>query len=165
VVVWPPISLRRGDLLVKHGNGFTLIEMLIVVVIIGLIGLISLPRLNSAFAQSNVLSAKARVSALYSTARATAVSNNQTATLRINGNQVMVYASPRRKAPINVANTIDTIVRPSDLSTAFGVTLSGGVDSVRITSSGLGMDSAAIVMTKYSAVDTLYISRYGRVIK
>jgi prepilin-type N-terminal cleavage/methylation domain-containing protein len=149
---------------VKRGNGFTLIEMLIVVVIIGLIGIISLPRLNSAFAQSNVLSAKARLSALYSTARATAVSNNQTATLRVNGNQVMVYASPRRKAPIG-ANTLDTIVRPTDLSTSFGVTLSGGVDSVRIASSGLGMDSAAIVMTKYSAVDTLYISRYGRVLK
>ena len=148
----------------KRRNGFTLIEMLIVVVIIGLIGLISLPRLNTAFAQSNVLSAKARVSALYSTARATAVSNTQTATLRVTGNQVMVYASPRRKAPIG-ANTLDTIVRPTDLSTSFGVTLSGGVDSVRVASSGLGMDSAAFVLTKYTTVDTLYISRYGRVIK
>jgi prepilin-type N-terminal cleavage/methylation domain-containing protein len=150
---------------VKRGNGFTLIEMLIVVVIIGLIGLISLPRLNSAFAQSNVLSAKARLMALYSTARATAVSNNQTATLRLNGNQVMVYASPRRKPPINVANTIDTIVRPSDLSSTYGVTLGGGVDSVRIASSGLGLDSAVITLTKYSALDTVIISRYGRVLK
>ena len=83
----------------KRGNGFTLIEMLIVVVIIGLTGLIALPKLNTAFAQSNVLSAKARLSALYHTARATAVSGNQTATLRFNGNQVMVYATPRRKAP------------------------------------------------------------------
>ena len=36
--------------------------------------LIVLPRLNAAFAQSNVLSAKARVMSMYSTARATAVS-------------------------------------------------------------------------------------------
>ena len=148
----------------KRGNGFTLIELLIVVVIIGLVGLISLPKLNTAFAQSNVLSAKARLSALYNAARSTAVSSNQTATLRLNGNQVMVYATPRRKAPIG-ANTLDTIVRPTDLSTSFGVTLSGGYDSVRIASSGLGMDSAAIVLTKYTAVDTLYISRYGRVLK
>ena len=146
----------------KRGNGFTLIEMLIVVVIIGLAGLIALPKLNTAFAQSNVLSAKARLMALYNTARATAVSSNQTATLRINGNQVMVYASPRRTAG---AGTIDTIVRPSNLSTSFGVTVGGGVDSVRVASSGLGMDSAVIVLSKYTAVDTLYISRYGRIIK
>jgi len=149
---------------VKRGNGFTLIEMLIVLVIIGLSGLIALPKLNQAFAQSNVLSAKARLAALYNAARATAVSGNQTATLRINGNQVMVYATPRRKAPIG-ANTLDTIVRPTDLSSSFGVTLSGGYDSVRIASSGLGMDSAAIVLTKYTSIDTLYISRYGRVLK
>jgi len=150
---------------VKRGNGFTLIEMLIVVVIIGLAGLIALPKLNRAFAQSNVLSAKARLMALYNAARATAVSSNQTATLRISGNQVMVYASPRRKAPFSVANTIDTIVRPTNLSTSFGVTVGGGVDSVRVASSGLGMDSAVIVLSKYTALDTLYISRYGRVIK
>ena len=148
----------------KRGNGFTLIEMLIVMVIIGLVSLISLPRLNRAFAQSNVVSAKARLAALYNVARATAVSSNQTATLRFNGNQVMVYATPRRKLPIG-ANTLDTIVRPTDLSTSFGVTLSGGYDSVRIASSGLGMDSAAVVLTKYTSVDTLYISRYGRVLK
>jgi prepilin-type N-terminal cleavage/methylation domain-containing protein len=147
---------------VKRGNGFTLIEMLIVLVIIGLSGLIALPKLNQAFAQSNVLSAKARLAALYNAARATAVSSNRTATLWFNGNTVLVYASPRRTAGVG---TCDTIVRPTDLSSSFGVTLSGGYDSVRIASSGLGMDSAAIVLTKYTSIDTLYISRYGRVLK
>jgi Tfp pilus assembly protein FimT len=138
--------------------------MLIVMVIIGLVSLISLPRLNRAFAQSNVLSAKARLAALYNAARVTAVSSNQTATLWVNGNQAMVYASPRRKAPFG-ANNIDTIVRPTNFSTNFGVTLSGGYDSVRIASSGLGMDSAAFVLTKSTAVDTLLISRYGKVVR
>jgi len=150
---------------VKHENGFTLIEMLIVVVIIGLAGLIALPKLNTAFAQSNVLSAKARVAALYSAARATAVSRNQTGILRVNGNQIYVYARPRRNPPINAANTVDTVVRPLNVSTVFGVNLGGGVDSVRIASTGLGLDSAVITFTKYTSIDTLYISRYGRVQK
>lgn len=145
----------------KRGNGFTLIEMLIVVVIIGLVSLISLPKLNRAFAQSNVLSAKARLTAMYSAARANAVSANQTSVLRLNGNQVYVYAYPRRTP----GGTVDTIVRPSNLSTTYGVTLSGGTDSVRVASTGLGLDSAVIVLTKYSALDTLTISRYGRVQK
>jgi prepilin-type N-terminal cleavage/methylation domain-containing protein len=145
-------------------NGFTLIEMLIVVVIIGIVGVISLPKLNAAFARSNVLSAKTRIAALYSVARATAVSRNQTAILRINGNQVYVYARPRRNTPIG-ANTIDTVVRPVNISTLFGVTVGGGVDSARIAPTGLGLDSAVITFSKYPSLDTLYISRYGRVQK
>jgi prepilin-type N-terminal cleavage/methylation domain-containing protein len=160
----PPRSLLQEERHVARRRGFTLIEMLVVLVVIGLTGLIALPKLNDAFAHSNVLSAKARLAALYSTARTTAVSSNQTGVLRVNGNQVYVYATPRRKAPVG-ANTRDTIVRPTDFSTAFGVTLSGGVDSVRIASSGLGLDSANIVLTKSHSVDTLYISKYGRVIK
>ena len=149
----------------KRGNGFTLIETLIVLVIIGLVSLIALPKLNAAFAQSNVLSAKSRVMALYSAARATAVSRNQTGILRVNGNQVYVYARPRRNPPINGANTVDTVVRPMNISTLFGVTVGGGVDSVRVAPTGLGLDSAVIVFSKYSSLDTLYISRYGRVQK
>ena len=145
-------------------RGFTLIEMLIVLVVMGLTTLIALPRLNAAFAQSNVLSAKARLMSMYSTARATAVSNGQTAILRVNGNQMYVYARPRRKLPIG-ANTIDTIVRPVNLSTSFGVTMNSGADSVRISPNGLGLDSAVIVLTKSSSRDTVIISRYGRVLK
>jgi prepilin-type N-terminal cleavage/methylation domain-containing protein len=147
---------------VHRRNGFTLIEALIVLVIIGLTGLIALPKLNTAFAQNNVLSAKARLLTLYSTARAAAVGNSQTAILRVNGNQIYVYARPRRKSG---AGTVDTIVKPTNLSTSYGVTLSGGVDSVRIMPTGVGLDSAVIVLTKYSSVDTVIISKYGRVIK
>jgi prepilin-type N-terminal cleavage/methylation domain-containing protein len=150
---------------VGRPNGFTLIEAMMVMVIIGLAGLIAIPKLNDAFAQSNVLSAKARIMALYSAARATAVGNSQTAVLRVNGNQVYVYAWPRRKPPVGGVGAVDTIVRPSSISSTYGVTLSGGVDSVRISPTGLGLDSAAIILTKSSHVDTLFISRYGRVIK
>jgi prepilin-type N-terminal cleavage/methylation domain-containing protein len=144
--------------------GFSLIEMLIVIVIIGLLGLIALPRLNAAFDRSNVVSAKSHVTTLYGAARTAATSANQTAVLRLNGDQVYVYAWPRRKTPIG-ANTVDTVVRPTNLAATYGVSLSGGVDSVRIASTGLGMDSAVIVMTKRAAVDTMIISRYGRVLK
>jgi prepilin-type N-terminal cleavage/methylation domain-containing protein len=144
--------------------GFSLTEMLIVVVIIGLAGMIALPRLNVAFDRSSVGSAKSRLTALYGAARAVATSANQTAALRINGNQVYVEASPRHKLPIG-ANTIDTIVRPTNFSTAYGVALSGGVTSVRVASTGLGLDSALVVFTKGYAMDTVIISRYGRVLK
>lgn len=143
--------------------GFSLTEMLIVVVIIGLAGMIALPRLNAAFDRSSVGSAKSRLTALYGAARAVATSANQTAGLRLNGNQVYVYATPRHKPPVGVG--IDTIVRPADFSTAYGVTLSGGFDSVRVASTGLGLDSAVIVLTKGYSADTVIINRFGRVLK
>jgi prepilin-type N-terminal cleavage/methylation domain-containing protein len=144
--------------------GFSMVEMLIVVVIIGLMGLIALPKLNAAFDQSNVISAKSHLTALFAAARTAATSGNQTAVLRLNGNQIYVYAYPRRKAPFG-ANTKDTIVRPTNLATTYGVTLGGGFDSVRVASSGLGMDSALVIFTKRYAVDTVIISRYGRVLR
>ena len=148
----------------KRRNGFTLIETLLVVVIMGLVTLMALPKINSAFAHTNVINAKSRLVALYSTARSAAMSLNQTAILRLNGNQVYVYARPRRKAP-TAGNSVDTIVRPTNFSTVYGVTVSGGADSVRIASTGLGLDSAAVILTNDSMVDTVFISRYGRVIK
>jgi type II secretion system protein H len=149
---------------VARRHGFTLIETLIVLVVIGLAGLIALPKLNAAFTQSTLTSAKGRVMSMFSAARAAAVSNGQTAILRVNGNQVYVYARPRLKLPIG-ANTIDTVVKPVNLSAAFGVTVSGGVDSVRIAPTGLGRDSAVIVLTKSGHLDTLIISKYGRVLQ
>lgn len=143
-------------------HGFSLIEMLIVLVVIGLTSLIALPKMNAAFTHSNIISAKSKLASLYSIARSTAVSSGQTAILRVNGNQVYVYARPRLKAG---AGTVDTITQPSNLSTQFGVTLSGGVDSVRISPNGLGLDSAVIILTKSSWLDTVIISRYGRVLK
>jgi prepilin-type N-terminal cleavage/methylation domain len=147
---------------VARRHGFSLIEMLIVLVVIGLTSLIALPKMNAAFTHSNIISAKSKLASLYSIARSTAVSSGQTAILRVNGNQVYVYARPRLKAG---AGTVDTITQPSNLSTQFGVTLSGGVDSVRISPNGLGLDSAVIILTKSSWLDTVIISRYGRVLK
>jgi len=147
---------------VARRHGFSLIEMLIVMVVIGLTSLIALPKMNAAFTHSNVISAKSKLASLYSIARSTAVSTGQTAILRVNGNQVYVYARPRLKVG---AGTVDTITQPTNLSTEYGVALSGGVDSVRISPNGLGLDSAVIILTKSSWLDTVIISRYGRVLK
>ena len=143
-------------------NGFTLIETLIVLVVIGLVGLIAMPKFQQALAQSNILSAKAKLMALYAKARATAAGSSQTAILRINGNVAYVYARPRRKAG---AGTIDTITPVENIYNQYGVTVSGGVDSVRVSPTGIGMDAASIILTKSGRTDTIFISQYGRVLK
>lgn len=145
-------------------GGFTLIETLAVLVVIALGMLIALPRFADTVAQSNLSSARAKVISLYSSARASASSSGRSAWLHLTGNRVYVTASPRRKAPIG-ANTIDTLTPPENVYTQYGVSVGYNTDSVRIDPAGLGRDSAVIVLTKGSRVDTVRISQYGRVLK
>ena len=141
--------------------GFTLVETLIVVVVIGLVSLIAMPKFQHALAHSNVLSAKAKVVSLYARARASAIESGRTAAVRANGNSLVVTASPRR---LPGAGTIDTVVAPTNIRTQYGVGLSG-LDSVRVGPTGIGLGAAQIVLTKSSYADTVFINQFGRVRK
>lgn len=143
-------------------NGFTLIEMLMVVVVISLTTLIALPRFRAAVNHSNMLSARARVMASFSAARATAAGSGRMAVLHLNGGTVWVSAAPRLKPG---AGTRDTIIIPQNLGTMYGVTATNTVDSVLIDQSGLGRNASSIVLSHGSLLDTIQISQYGRVMK
>jgi type II secretion system protein H len=142
--------------------GFTLIEMLIVVVVIGLMTLIALPRLNDAFAQSNLTSARAKVVSLFSTARANAAGTSRTTVLRLSGNRMYVVSWPRLKAG---AGTIDTVTPVGNITTEYGVTATVSSDSILVDQSGLGRNGSTIVLTKSGRADTIVINQYGRVLK
>ncbi|MFL5495599.1 MAG: Tfp pilus assembly protein FimT/FimU [Gemmatimonadales bacterium] len=148
--------------------GFSLIEMLIVVVVIGLMTLIALPRLADAFAQNNLNSTRAKVISLYSVARATASGSSRTTVLHVAGNQAYVTASPRM-VPV-AGSDIDTITKPESIYTEYGVTanvLPAGRDSILIDQSGLGRNGSntTIILSKSGRADTITISQYGQIQK
>lgn len=147
-------------------HGFTLIEMLMVVVIISLTMLMALPRFRAAVNRSNMLSARAKVMASFSAARAAAAGSGRVTTLHVSGNQVWVTATPRLKAPIG-ANTLDTVVLPKNLNTMYGVTATPSVGTVVVGQNGLGNSGGAtsIVLSHGDLGDTITISQYGRVQK
>ncbi len=80
------------------------------------------------------------------------------------GDRVYVTATPRRKLP-TAGNSQDTLTPPEDVYTQYGVDVTSDKDSIKIDPAGLGRDSAFILLTKGSRVDTVRISRYGRVQK
>lgn len=143
--------------------GFTLVETLIVIVVIGLVSLIGLPKLQHAWAHSNVLSSKAKITSLYARARAAAVEGSRTAILVVNGGNAYVVARPR----LTGAGAYDTITPVENLYTQFQVSLTSNVDSVWIAPTGLGLGAAQtqIVLTKGSYADTVFINQYGRILK
>jgi type II secretion system protein H len=141
--------------------GFSLIEMLIVVVVIGLMTLIALPRLSDAFAQNNLNSARVKIISLFSTARATAAGTSRFTVLRLSGNQIYVVAWPK----LNGAVGIDTVTPVENINTEYGVTAIPSADSILLDQSGLGRNAATIILSKSGRADTITISQYGRILK
>ena len=143
-------------------NGFTLVETLMVIVIVGLLMLIAFPKVRDSLAQSNLVSARSKVMSLYSVARATSVNSGRVTWLHAHGNLAYVTAIGRRKAGAGVQ---DTITPPENIQTQYGVSLASNADSVRINPNGIGSMAAVIRLVKGSRADTVNVSSYGRVMK
>jgi prepilin-type N-terminal cleavage/methylation domain-containing protein len=153
----------RGSILVSRRDGFTLVEALMVIVVIGLVSLIGLPRLQNAWAHSNVLSSKAKITSLYARARASAIEGSRTAILVVNGGNAYVVARPRL---VDLAgSTFDTITPVENLYTQYRVNLTADVDSLPVAPTGLGLGGAQVVLTKGSYADTVFVNQYGRILK
>jgi prepilin-type N-terminal cleavage/methylation domain-containing protein len=73
-------------------RGFSTIEMIIVVILIGLIASIGFPRLRRGLEKQNVRSAKALIATLAATARGTAVQRGCSATLNLTVDSIWVSA-------------------------------------------------------------------------
>jgi prepilin-type N-terminal cleavage/methylation domain-containing protein len=156
-----PVSRAEGDYLVARRGGFTLVETMVVVVVIGLVSLIALPNLQNAWAHSSVLSAKSKVTSLYYRARSTAVESSRTAILVVSGGNAYLVARPRQDG----AAGVDTVTRVENVYTQFQVNLTSDADSIRVAPTGLGINGANLVLTKGSYADTVSINQYGRILK
>lgn len=142
-------------------KGFTLIEVMIVIVVAGLLFLIGLPRLRDAVLRNNVYQARAAVSSLYARARAVSVEQGRMSYLARNGNRVTVLV---RIAPAGAA-WADTIGVVEDLNARFGVTVTASDDTIRLDPRGFGLNGTAetITVTRGAIADTVFISAFGRI--
>lgn len=138
----------------SHG-GFSLIEMMIAIVVMGLLLAIMAPRLTPALTSVNLRNARGAVVNLYGQARSAAIQSRKVATLQFNGSKVWIT--------VPQGAGVDTIGGVMDVSTEYGVTMSA---SGNLTVQPTGLVNAAvpvvITLTKNSRADTLTISGYGR---
>ncbi len=140
-------KFRSGARLTRiaQRRGFTLVEILIVIVMISLISLVAIPRFSTGNGRRNMESARMRTAAALSTARQAAISKGETVQLVLSGNRVWV------------STTADTtkLLSSIPLDTLYKVTAKiGTADSAMFTFNARGF-------ANMSAKKTIYLTRPG----
>ncbi|CAN5738978.1 hypothetical protein BH24GEM1_BH24GEM1_07160 [soil metagenome] len=145
--------------------GFTLVETLIVVVLLGLIVLVGYPKMSSAMLRNDVRSARTAMVNLVAKARTGATQGNRRTWIRFQGNSAYVIARPRRLPGAGDADTLGTV---ENFAAAYGVAVSATVDSIQFDPRGIGTgfgSSATIQVSHGSYSDAITVDALGRVTK
>ena len=147
--------MRLPSHTLRSRSGFSLIELLIAVTLLGLLLAIAAPRVQEASTTQNVRSARAAVANLYARARIYAVQQRVPVTLQFGDSTAWITA------PLGAG--LDTIGSVAQLGREFGVAVAA---SGSVSISPLGMVNAGtpitVTVTKGSHSDSLAISGYGR---
>ena len=145
-------------------SGFTAIEMIIVVVLVGVLSAIALPYLRSGPAKSGVRGAIGAIASLHATARNSAISRGRIAVLVIKAAAPATVLVVLRRSGSSVVDTVGAV---ENLYTRFAVALATTSDSVAFTPRGIGVSTSntTVIVTRSGVADTLTISGAGRLIR
>jgi prepilin-type N-terminal cleavage/methylation domain-containing protein len=147
-------------------NGFTLIETMLVVTILGAMMLIGFPRMRDGMTRSNVRGARTTLINLLAKARTAATQTNRVTLLKIQGNNAFVLARPRLVA--DGISDADTLGAVEPLGAIYGVTVTALIDSVRFDPRGLGTGfggGSDFLVSKNGKTETIRVDGLGRVTK
>jgi prepilin-type N-terminal cleavage/methylation domain-containing protein len=150
---------------VARRNGFTLIETLIAIVIVGLLALIAYPKISAARITSDLRSGRTALINAVAMGRTAAMQSARTTFLKFEGNNAIVLARPRRVPDgLSDADTIGAVLNLAE----YRVSVTSSADSIRFNPGGLGADLGAgqtIVLSHGSHSESIQIDGLGRVTK
>jgi prepilin-type N-terminal cleavage/methylation domain-containing protein len=124
--------LTRGHL----RRGFTLPEILIVIVMISLLALLAIPRFATANGKRHMESARMRIAAAIATARAAAIQKGEIVTFKIENDSVTVKAG----------SDATDLVSPVPIKTLYSVSTNGSDYTISFTSRGFATLGAKTVI-------------------
>lgn len=143
-------------------KGFTTIEMIMVVIMIGVIAAIGFPRLRDAFEKQNIRGAKALMATMVATARGAAIQRGCAATLNMTVDSAWVTACGVNPPAASVAVGTKKLIGDD-----FGVKLGPSSASISYDPRGIAVvfqtTTVQIIGPHYT--DSVVVNQVGRVIQ
>jgi prepilin-type N-terminal cleavage/methylation domain-containing protein len=149
-------------------SGFTLLELMVVVALIGVITVIGLPKIRNALQKTNVRSARVATSTYVATARQAAIQRGCRGVVHFSpGSAGTVWVTVCPRMTVGGSGTIDTLGVVSKLGTLYNVTMSETRDSVDFDPRGLsltGTQSSVSFAGTDGSRDSIVINVLGKVV-
>jgi prepilin-type N-terminal cleavage/methylation domain-containing protein len=147
-------------------RGFSLVEMLIVVVMIGIMLSIGFPKMRAGMANNNVRAARTALINMIAGARNAGSQTNRSTWVKVSGSRVFVLARPRQDFQTGATNA-DTIGPVQNMDGLYGVSITPSVDSFRFnpTLTSLDIVGKSFILSRNGYADTVSIDGLGRVLK
>ena len=141
----------------ERRSGFTLLELLLVVVLMGIILAMTAPRIGAAAARRGVVGATTGFEALFRRARATAIQTRLPATI--------TFASG--KATVTIVRSGSSVVMGQvlDFTAQYNVTPTVTANTLQIEPTGLVVQGTpyTFIATRSDEADTVTVTGYGRI--
>ena len=143
-------------------RGFTILELLVVIVMLGVLMALGIPRLRNAFNSNSTRAARSALTTLVAKARASAVARGCRATIHFtSGTNGTAWVTVCR---LNGAG-LDTLGGVEPIGDRFTVTLTATRDSVSFAPSGISFDglSTTLRLSSTTGQDSVFINQIGKV--
>jgi prepilin-type N-terminal cleavage/methylation domain-containing protein len=145
--------------MLKNRLGYTLAEMVVVMVIFGVVTGLGMPKLQGLISSSAVRSAQTQTGAYLAQARALALQRGREARFVRNGNTIQVT--------VDSNGTQVAFARPHDLQREHGVSLTTTRDSIAFDPRGFAIGTGSMEKVRLSrsgVSDSVCVTKLGKVI-
>jgi prepilin-type N-terminal cleavage/methylation domain-containing protein len=146
-------------------RGFSFIEILIVMVLIGIIASFGIPRIRGAIQKQNVRSARVAIGTIVVKARAAAIQRGCASAVHFtSGTSGTVWVTTCKT---NVAG-LDTLGGIERIAGRWNVTFTASTDSIRFMPNGISLGNAANTVLKFTSngnSDSVVVNSVGKVVR